>query len=361
LTFAIAALLLASAPAADAASCNSAAHSITLSNGKVAPGSGTTATSFTFSVFYRDSGGCVPTAAAVHVAGVGGYPLTGTGNYQAGVTFKRTMKLPAGSHAYWFTFTSGSGNGVKTKTLSVVSPAKVVVSGPAPTPVPTPKPTPKPTPRPTPRPTPKPTPKPTTKPAPVPTTAPTHKPTATPTATHASAGSRSLSETQSPGPGEAAATWYPTWGVGALMSGGGPGGDFGLPLTRAIAWITSTAGGIAIFLLLIRRRSDQPEMADIPVAAGEATPHAFTQHAVAPETPPDEVNLPRWLRPSVQAARHQRRPRKGNGGRPRRRHRAGGGVPTWYDTGAIPRRAPPLAPAGITPHRRPPHTHEHAH
>jgi hypothetical protein len=79
-------------------------------------------------------------------------------------------------------------------------------------------------------------------------------------------------------------------------------------MARAVAWITSTAGGIGIFLLLIRRR-DQPEMADMPVTGGEAPPHAFVQHAVAPETPPDEVNLPRWLRPSVQAARQGRRPR----------------------------------------------------
>jgi hypothetical protein len=299
-------VLLASAPVADAASCNSAAHSITLSNGKVTPGTGSTATSFTFSVVYRDSRGCVPTAAAVHVAGAGGYPLTGTGtNYQAGVTFKRTMKLPAGSHAYWFTFTSGSGNGVKSKTLSVVTPAKAVVSGPAPTPIPTPKPTPKPTPTPTPTPTPKPTPKATAKPAPIPTTAPTHKPTSTPTAAPSSIGSPNLSEAQSPAAGEAAATWYPTWGVG-VTSGGGPG-DFGLPLARAVAWLTSTVGGIGIFLLLIRRRSPELEMADLPAAVREAQPHAFVQHAVAPETPPDEVNLPRWLRPSVQAARQGRR------------------------------------------------------
>jgi hypothetical protein len=296
-------VLLAAAPAADAASCNSASHNITLTNGRVMPGSGTTATSFTFSVVYQDSRGCAPSEATVHVPLVGAYPLTGTGtNYRAGVTFQRTLKLPAGSHAYNFTFTSGSGNGIKSASLSVVSPAKVAVSLPA-TPVPTPAPTPKPVPKPTPKPIPKPIPT----AVPVATAVPTPVPTAVPTLDPTAVTSPSPSETQEPATGSGSATSEPTIAGEGLAPGSDGSGDFGLPLARSAAWLTATVGGLAFFLVLMRRRSDEPALADLPGPVVDGPRHAFVQHAVAPETPPDEVNLPRWLRPSVQAARGRRR------------------------------------------------------
>lgn len=296
-------MLLAAAPSAHAASCNSASHNITLTNGRVMPGSGTTATSFTFSVVYQDSRDCAPSEATVHVPLVGAYPLTGTGtNYRAGVTFQRTVKLPAGSHAYNFTFTSGSGNGTKSATLTVVSPAKVVVTLPA-TPVPTPVP-PKPTPKPTPKPIPIPQPIPT--PIPPATAVPTPVPTAVPTLDPTAVTSPSFSESQEPATGSGSATSEPTLAGEGLATGSDGPGEFGLPLARGAAWLAATVGGLAFFLVLMRRR-DEPAVADLSAPVAEGPRHPLVQHAVAPETPPDEVNLPRWLRPSVQAARGRRR------------------------------------------------------
>lgn len=76
------------------------------------------------------------------------------------------------------------------------------------------------------------------------------------------------------------------------------------------AWATATAGGLAFFLLLApRRRADEePALA----VAGQGIAPTEARHAPPPEAPgpksdevpPEEVNMPRWLRPSVQAARH---------------------------------------------------------
>jgi hypothetical protein len=82
----------------------------------------------------------------------------------------------------------------------------------------------------------------------------------------------------------------------------------GAGLARIGAWVATTAGGIGLFLLLMRqgRRAEDgslPQQLALPEAPAWTSP----THAVAPEVPPDEVNLPRWLRPSVQAARGRRR------------------------------------------------------
>jgi hypothetical protein len=78
------------------------------------------------------------------------------------------------------------------------------------------------------------------------------------------------------------------------------------------AWMTATAGGLGLFLLLAPRRRKQDEPALAITGQGQATAEA----EAAPESPqpvqqsdlvpPDEVNMPRWLRPSVQAARQGR-------------------------------------------------------
>jgi hypothetical protein len=49
---------------------------MSLSNGTVSPGSGTTATSFRFSVRYTDNADCAPTQITVTVMGVGTFSLT---------------------------------------------------------------------------------------------------------------------------------------------------------------------------------------------------------------------------------------------------------------------------------------------
>jgi hypothetical protein len=60
-------------------------------------------------------------------------------------------------------------------------------------------------------------------------------------------------------------------------------------------WLFTTVGGILFFAFLLRRRrdDDQPFVAATAVAAANGPL----------DTPPDEANMPRWRRPSVQAGR----------------------------------------------------------
>ena len=106
------------------------------------------------------------------------FALNGSGsNYTTGANFSRAMSLPAGSHAYSFKATSGSGHGgEKTTALSSVSPSRVSIAAPTPRPTATPPPPP---------PTAQPAPPATAQPAPpaaTTTAAPTARATAKPTA-----------------------------------------------------------------------------------------------------------------------------------------------------------------------------------
>lgn len=305
--------LLATSAAWGAASCPPS-HEPQLSAGRVSPASGTTATVFTFSVTYADTKGCAPNSVKVTVAGVGLYGMTGSGtSYDTGVTFTWAMTLPVGTRTYSFVATSEG----KTTALAAVSPPSVTVTVPA-TPPPTPVPTPKPTPVPTPKPTPKPV------PTPVPTSAPTSAPTppGSPQGTPVAAPS---SNGQGPAPSVGA-----SGGVGEPAASPSAGGQVGAPgpssseagspavvtKTEEIGsfpllvsgWATATAGGLALFLFLAprRRRDDEPAMAvagtgtDAPEDAGPPPSEPLPQSTLVP---PDEVGVPRWLRPSVRAAR----------------------------------------------------------
>jgi hypothetical protein len=309
--------MLAAAPAALGASCNSPSHTLSLTQGKATPGSGTTSTLFTFSVKYSDSAGCVPSSVKVSVAGVGAFAMTGSpGNYFAGVIFTRGIRLPVGTHAYSFTATSGTGNGVKSLTITAVNPASVVV-GATSTPTPQPTPTPKPTPVPTPKPTPKPTPRPTATPSPratpsgTGTPSPAASPSATPRPRHHASPTPVAAATATPkaspaggvgGPG--ASTAPPAGGGLTHLDGGGPSLMIG-------AWMFTTVGGLALFMFLApRRRASliRATAAAMPMTASVAAP---PPPAVEPKprvskerSSDDEANMPRWLRPSVQAARH---------------------------------------------------------
>jgi hypothetical protein len=174
---------------ARAASCSGASHEVTLSSGTVSPGSGTTATTFTFSVVYKSNAGCSPTRIVAVIGGVTDLVLTRTaGSVATGATYRGARTLPLGQRRYGFSATAGSGKGEQTVTLTTVAPAIITVTAPpTPTPKPTPTPTPKPTPTPTPTPTatPRPTPTPTAtpRPTPTPTATPRPTPTATPRAT----------------------------------------------------------------------------------------------------------------------------------------------------------------------------------
>lgn len=292
--------------------CSSQSHNPLLSNGRASPPSGTTVTSFTFTVTYADTKGCAPNWVRVTIAGVGVYPMSGSGtSYDTGVTFTRSMLLPVGTHAYSFAANSGDFGAQKTTALTTVSPPSVTVTAPA-----TPPP---------PQPTPRPTPKPTAVPEPVPTPAPTVPSTPAPTATNVPSpvpvGAVPVPAPSIAGGGTGASSPGPVASQGQAQAPGAspsePGGAAGLvtpdrlgsfPLLMG-AWITATAGGLALFLLLAPRRRTQSEPALAVADNGptkleaELAPDPPPSAQQSDLVPPEEVNVPRWLRPSVQAAR----------------------------------------------------------
>jgi hypothetical protein len=156
-------------------------------------------------------------------------------------------------------------------------------------PSPKPKPTPPPTPPPTPAPTPAPTPPATARPTPRPTARPTPRPTPRPTSRPASV--RTATPSIAPGAGT-------TTGGGGGPAGADPGGTPGTP--GILPWLVAAAAG-ASFLVLVavrRRKSDDLEVQTAAVAApvGAASPSSSA---------PAESQVPRWLRPSVRAARFE--------------------------------------------------------
>jgi len=277
--------------------CSGPAHDPILSAGSASPATGTTATVFTFRVTYRDTKGCAPLWVRVAIAGVGTLSMNGAGTtYDTGVTFTLARTLPQGKHAYSFSASSGIGNGQKTTSLTAVAPPSVTVTSPAPPP--TPPPTPKPTPNPTSVPTPIPTPEPTTAPTQPATPSATGTPATSPSGVASSPPGSVASQGQLPG-----GSGSPGPNPGGL---GGPGGMGSLSLLVG-AWATATAGGLGLFLYLAprRRKQRQPAFADAQatvatVASNQPPPERERQS----DLPPDEAKLPRWLRPSVQAARH---------------------------------------------------------
>jgi hypothetical protein len=347
LAFCLALLLPWPQPVA-AASCNGSSHTPTLSGGTATPGSGTTSTLIVFAVTYQDSGGCRPSSVTVSIAGVGNKALSRkSGTYATGATFSGGWTLPTGTHAYAFTATSGSGAGLKTVALASVTPSAVVITTPtpAPTPVPTPPPTPPSTPVPTPRPT----------IAPPASLAPTPRPTASSTAAASTTAPSSSRPPASGSPGLGQATGIPAsatatfvWpspspgiGLAQASAGGAPPQAPSLPgelpvspfaLRFGMAWVLLTAFGLLFFLLLAKRleRGQTEEQAipafdprPVPTGGGSAALSAAAPAGGSalierrspnepPASPPsageasvsdDEMRLPRWLRPSVQAAR----------------------------------------------------------
>jgi hypothetical protein len=279
--------------AALAASCANKSHRLTLTSGTVSRASGTTATSFRFSVRYTDNANCKPTQVSVTIPGVGLYPLTASSSaYTGGVTFSVSRRLPVGTWTYSFTAQSGSGSGSRLVTLRSVSPSRVVVTAATATPPPAPKPTAKPTPKPTPKPGARPTPKPTRKPGATPAVGTTASPQET--AAPDESGAPSPDESSDPfGPGQV------DDGSGSAGSNGGYGLPpiFHAPAAAGFAtWLFTTAGGLLLFAFLMRRQRDQPR----PLSA--AIVSAFA--GVADGDPAaEEARMPRWRRPSVQAGR----------------------------------------------------------
>ncbi|MFN8631247.1 MAG: hypothetical protein U0838_13300 [Chloroflexota bacterium] len=172
-----AAILLVLAAAAPASAVQTP---IRLFNGAASPASGTTSTTITISVTYKNFLRIPATSVRATVAGTSkamAQDLNSGTDWKNGVVFSVSTKLPAGTWPVQFDATDEQGHAGSADgpTITIEPPA------PTPTPKPTPTPTPKPTPTPTPRPTATPTPAPT--PTPKPTTAPTPtpKPTSAPT------------------------------------------------------------------------------------------------------------------------------------------------------------------------------------
>ena len=306
--------MLAAASPALAASCRGASHEASLTNGSVSPDSGTAGSSFRFKVTYSDNASCVPARVSVRVNGVGSYDMAAHGS--SAVSYQRDVVLPAGSFRYWFEAESGSGPGYQLVTLSDVSPSRLTVSNPAPKPTPkaTPPPTPKPTPPPTPRPavaTPKPapaTPQPLpATPAPVAVASLEPSPSATTSAEASPESTSSADSTRSPGaagPGGAAGGGR-TSGLGVIT----PLAEPTSALPWLVAWAVATGGGLAAFVFLVRRGSAVESSVALATGGGVGSGPSAPESGPPPrrrKQTGDETQLPRWLRPSVQAARYAR-------------------------------------------------------
>ena len=151
----------------------------------VSSGSGTTATTITFTVGYRNHEGSGPAAVRVLIDGTPHGMNEGGSNWKRGVVYTFATTLPIGTHTFSFeaSDTRKFTDAVPGGTVTISAPP-----APPPTPAPTPKPTPAPTqaatpaPADTPAPTPRATPKPTPASTQAPDSVPTDPPTPTPTA-----------------------------------------------------------------------------------------------------------------------------------------------------------------------------------
>jgi hypothetical protein len=352
-------LSLAATPVA-AASCNGKSHQPSLADGRASPASAAFGTPITFSVRYADTAGCVPSVVAVTIDGVGTFTMsTADTDLVAGVTYSWVTTLPIGSYGYEFSATSGQGAGQKTVGLDVVNPTRAIVTPPPPPP--TPAPTPVPTPRPTPPPTPAPT-----APPPAPSIAPRGAaPPAAPAAPRGADGSPAETAAASSSPGASATgsqTPLPTddapgspsaepsaGAVGAPIGGGGTSGGSqdgaaeggsapspatgdepdGPPVGLGLGAALVAAFSVMLWLVAGRRRRREAPDGVQPGAtatmltdtAGDeppmVTPLPPMRELVPPpvnlvtldegsdrvEPKPDEIDMPRWLRPSLRQAR----------------------------------------------------------
>jgi hypothetical protein len=347
------------------APASAAAGPTRLSDASASPRSGTTATVIVFAVTYRNREGSPADWVRVRVAGTTHAMSTSGTDWKAGVRFRWSGKLPAGTHAVTFEamsrdrFSDSLGGGSVTIT---------VPSTPAPTAKPTPKPTPKPTAKPTPTPrataAPTATPAPTPKPDPASTAAPSPTSSAAPSDSTAPTGTPGLSTpgssttpTSAPDPGPSAEpsdsgiAFVPGAGStgdgdGAGSTGGDPdsrgggdrtspgsdGGPLGainsamsalegarpvLPLGLVATLVTTTGvvGSAMAFGVFGRRRRDgeQPESDDVLAAAAASGVAVGNAYGFADKATPDavaaahlldpELAMPRWRRPSLLEAR----------------------------------------------------------
>ena len=229
-----------------------------LANGRVAPGSGSTTTAFTFTVNYASDKGFAATSVVALVAGRS-IPLRLVSGAATAGTYAGSATLPAGKWAVSFEARAAQGPDASLAgpTVTVTAPKPV-----APRPTPPPPPKPPPPPPPPPAPTTAPVRPPTPPPAP-PTTAATPKASAS---ASASATPTASSTDQAASPTQtdrgSSATPDETASPGS-MAPGAPGGAVSAERDsgsgdRAAAWLLGIVGMLALagLALLVRRRDD---------------------------------------------------------------------------------------------------------
>jgi len=355
LSFALAVAL--AAPVAGAA--------VRLFSPSVSPLTGIASAVITFSVTYRDADGSQPRWVRVHV-GSRDLDMTsdGTTNPVTGIRYATNATFAAGTYPVEFrtrgrdrVYYSLSGGTITIGATPTPAPTPVPtprptpvptpVATPVPTPVPTAVPTPVPTPVPTAAPAPKPTPNPTPKPSlnptpdvatPVPTPRPTPAPTANPTLVPVTPDGSTAQPRATPSPTATprhVAAVIPVVPGGRGMPPGGSGGpgspvlggpadEPGSPavagpfandsLTNLVvlgATLSTAISLLVAFLLFGRRRrheDEEGELVPATVVAATFAPAAFAAPALAASTVDlgtggTDVDLPRWRRPSLIAAR----------------------------------------------------------
>jgi len=319
-----------------------------LSAPTVTPKVGTTATTFTFTVFYQNhEGSGAPNEVTVVIDGVKHAMVPGGNDWKSGVTFTYSTKLPAGSHTIAF-------HSLGRDRFVFDLPAGTVTVGAAPTPAPTGRPSPPPT---------------TT------TSRPPSAPSSAPGSGTSGSGSSGAGGTASGGStgGSAGGSTGGSSGSGSSGSGvtrpfgdgrsdvaraGGPyrsarvishtspapasaprddgrqpaipaysgagWGDLAVYL-KALSWggsatrtmpllpsILFTVGTMVILMAFMffgkRRRDGEPPEPDevLSAAAARGTGHPATATLipqVVPDIPADEISMPRWRRPSLLEAR----------------------------------------------------------
>lgn len=328
-----------SPPTVRAATCSGT--TITqICNGTVSPASGTTSTTFTFSVVYQDGKGRQPCFVRVAIAGIGTFDMAPAcssvppAELVNGAVFTYSTTLPAGSYSYQFS--GGHGTTVRTIANPSPSPVTVLAPTPTPTPTPTPKPTPTPTPKPTPtpqptpQPTPRPTPRPTPKPTPKPgrTPAPTPRPTTSPVAAPSGSPGTTAAPSASPlapgviAPGQNPRDGGPGDGSGSTLGpSNGPGGSLRTTAPTVALLMVVALFAVSSVLVMGRRRRRAAVvgvlgLADgvspgrspapgVPAAEPHWAPEASTVPIVAAQAAiePEEAGIPRWRRASLKEAR----------------------------------------------------------
>jgi hypothetical protein len=249
-----------------AASCTGA-HVVTLDRGSVTPASGTAETSFRFGVRFRDTANCRPNAINVRIPGLGtgSFPMIqGTGKtFRQGVAYSLTMTLPPGRWTFWFAVSSGTGRGERTTTLKM--PRPITVTAPA-------------------------TPGPVT-PTPPPATGSARPTKPSPTASRAPGSS---GDPVVPGPGDDGGG-----GLGFLIPA-----IFAAPMGGVVGpWLVLTGVGMTLFWLILRRRPEaRLRLRGLSPLAIAGLAGAGAGGGPQPRIDED-AGVPRWLRPSLLAAR----------------------------------------------------------